>query len=83
MAAEKKIRAMAKRNKNSYLLSIFACCREIYRVLKHCDCIFAESMAQAEKMFAPQIEAEKRKFEQQNSYSTQAFAGSTSMDARE
>ena len=54
---ENKIRLFSKLFKNCYLISIFACCREIFRSHKHTDCIGANSLAAA----IAQIESNQKK----------------------
>ena len=36
MNAEQDIRDIAKKNSNTYVLGLFACCREIFRTNRHC-----------------------------------------------
>ena len=62
--AEKKIRCIATGMKNSYLLSIFACCRELFKLDKHCRCIFAESKKEAKKLLKAKDEKQKQKAEE-------------------
>ena len=58
-AAEKKIRVIANSMKNSYQLSIFACCRELYKITKHCSCVHAESLEEAQKLIDKRDQAKK------------------------
>ena len=61
-AAESDIRRMAKKFSNTYLVGIFACCREIYRPTKHCG-LFGGSKEKAYEFYKQivvvQLESER------------------------
>ena len=54
-AVESNIRSIATEFKNSYSMTFFACCREIFGAEKHSGC-FEGTMAEAEKYFRDQDE---------------------------
>ena len=56
--AEEKIRTLATSFKQCYVIVIFACCRELYSIKHHSDCIEAKSVADAFEKFK-QLKEEK------------------------
>ena len=60
---EINIRNMTKFQKNSYLIVVMACCREIYSPKRHGNCVGASTQAEAEQQF-DQIKAEQEKAKQ-------------------
>ena len=55
---EKDIRLISGTYKNSYLVGIFACCREIFIPNKHCKCVKAADVAEAKLFFEEKAKAE-------------------------
>ena len=47
--------------KNSYLVGIVACCREIFIKERHCDCVKAVDAEEATKIFEEKMAAEELK----------------------
>ena len=48
---EKEIRNITMRFKNSYIVAVAACCREIYIPERHSGCVKASSVIEAEEIF--------------------------------
>ena len=59
LAVEIDIRSLSKNCKNSYLVSIFACCRENFSKAIHSGCFEAENQEEATKKFE-QITIERK-----------------------
>ena len=49
--AEEKIRTLATSFMQCYVIVIFACCRELYSIKNHSDCIEANSLNEAIEKF--------------------------------
>ena len=56
---EMDIRRLSKRCKNSYLVSVFACCRENFTKALHTGCVEADNQEEATKKFE-QMKAERK-----------------------
>ena len=59
IAVEIDIRSLSKQCKNSYQVSVFACCRENFTKALHSGCVEAESPEEATKKFE-QMQAERK-----------------------
>ena len=66
--AEEKIRILATSFGQSYVITIFACCRELYNSKHHSCCIEAKSLAEAIEKFEQLREEERVKQEQEIDY---------------
>ena len=66
-STESEIRKWSKWYLNCYFAAVFACCREIYDLSKHCNCISANSYDEAEKIFIAEDKEKERKMLEQSS----------------
>ena len=69
--AEEKIRILATSFGQTYVISLFACCRELYNSKNHSGCIEAKSLAEAIEKFEQLREEARLKQEQENDYKEQ------------
>ena len=61
---EAHVRTLTRNFKNSYLVVIAACCRQIFNHQNHCKCVGAQSEVEAKRLL------EKRKEEEENNQKT-------------
>ena len=64
---ERDIRLISGTYKNSYLVGIFACCREIFIPKIHCACVWAADLAEAKHVFEEKDKAEQMKNDENQS----------------
>ena len=62
-SAEAAIRSLAERNSNSYMVTVFACCRQIYKETLMTGCISLEQMQSLEKKDDEDVESEEREID--------------------
>ena len=55
----------------SYVITLYACCRELFNTKNHSGCVEANSLAEAIEKFEQLREKERLKQEQENDYKEQ------------
>ena len=55
----------------SYVITLYACCRELFNTKNHSGCVEAKSLAEAIEKFEQLREKERLKQEQENDYKEQ------------
>ena len=62
---------MATENMQSYVITLYACCRELFNTKNHSGCVEAKSLAEAIEKFEQLREEARLKQEQENDYKEQ------------